>query len=299
MPAPASVSSAPGPFDRSFGSLRDAAASGPPAELVWLRRDEAAFGPSADRVRLRREAVPVRPLPARLRRRSPLLLPLGLAAAAAMAGVVALAGREEDGPAATAPAADRPQAERAAPPSWQPLPQALPLYALEAPAGIGPQAQAAREHAGGGREDTLALGGPGAPLQFRLSVTRGVAEGAGSSFYVALVRRAAEAGLPVERSAPPAPLATKFGIAEAAPATLGGLACLAVRFRHPDLAFRLHGWLCGSQRLSVEGSHLACLIDGLVLAGGREDPALTALFARAEAWRTGACALARWESASG
>jgi hypothetical protein len=225
---------------------------------------------------------------------------LGLGAAAAVAGLALLVQRQDPEFAGPDPAPEPARAGlQAPPPAWEPLPQALPIYALEAPSGIGRQAQAARGHADGGREDTLALGGPGAPLQFRLTVTRGVSDGAGSSFYVDLVRRAAEAGLPVERNASPVPITTKFGTAEAAPATLGGLSCLAVRFRHPDLAFRLHGWLCGSDSLAADENHLACLIDGLVLAGGSEDAAMKVLFTQAETWRTGACALAQWPAASG
>jgi hypothetical protein len=296
MPIPAPISAAP--------DLH--------ADLAWLRRDAVSPAPDrrghpaglgreslapGDRLRAPRERpLPARPAPPSARSRR-LWLPLGLAAAVAALALPHLP--DPGGRAGFEAAADRPPVPQRAPPLiWQPLPQAQPLYALEGPAGIGPQAQAARGHAGGGREDTLALGGPGAPLQFRLSVTRGVADGAPSSFYVDLVRRAAEAGLPVERSAPPRPLATKFGTAEAARATLGGLACLGIRFRHPDLAFRLHGWLCGSEALAVDESHLACLLDGLVPAAGGEDPAMRVLFTQADAWRTGACALARWGAAS-
>jgi hypothetical protein len=268
------------------------------ADLAWLRRDATApAGREGPSLPPRRRPAEARPAPPP--RRTALWLALGFSAAA-VAGLALLGRPDEAGRPGGGAAAEHPPARPQAPPLiWQPLPQALPLYALEAPAGLGPQAQAARGHAGGGREDTLALGGPAAPLQFRLSVTRGVADGAASSFYVDLVRRAAEAGLPVERNASPRLLATKFGTAEAAPATLGGLACLAVRFRHPDLAFRLHGWLCGSEALKVDESHLACLLDGLVLAGGGEDPAVKVLFTQAEAWRTGACALARWGAVAG
>ena len=231
-------------------------------------------------------------------RRSRTWLPVTLGAIALAAVITASMVRQDSGGGESGPSDEIPQAVPAAPPaSWQPLVQALPLYTLEAPGWDGQQGQSARRHSGGGREDTLTLGGPGSPLQFRLTVTRGVSEGAGSSFYVDLVRRAADAGLPVERSAHPAPLATKFGTAEAAPATIGGLACLAVRFRHPDLAFRLHGWLCGSQAVTPDGDHLACLLDGLVLAGGSEDAAMKVLFTQADQWRTGSCGVVQWPSA--
>jgi hypothetical protein len=229
-----------------------------------------------------------------------LWLPTGLAAAAAIAGLVALAQQRTREAPGNDPGAlpETPKAVLAAPaPSWQPMPEAAPLFALEASGPGLPQGHAAQRHAGGGREDTLTLGGPGAPLRFHLAVTRGLSDADPPSFYVDLVHRAAEAGLAVERSAPPAPVATKFGTAEAAPATLGGLACLAVRFRHPELAFRLHGWLCGSDALQVDEGHLACLLDGLVLAGATGDAALRVLFAQAEPWRTGACGVVRWEAA--
>ena len=239
------------------------------------------------------------PLPQRTgTRRSRTWLPVGLGALALAAAVAATTVRQDSGAGGSGSSDEIPQAVPVAlPASWQPLVQALPLYMLEAPGWEGQQDQSARRHSGGGREDTLTLGGPGSPLQFRLTVTRGVSEGVRSSFYVDLVRRAAEAGLAVDRSAPPALLATKFGTAEAAPATIGGLACLAVRFRHPDLAFRLHGWLCGSQTVAPDGDHLACLLDGLVLAGGSEDAAMKVLFTQADQWRTGSCAMVQWPSA--
>ncbi len=239
------------------------------------------------------------PIPQRIRaRRSRTWLPLTLGAIALAAAITASVVRRDGGTGGAGASDEIPQAVPVAPPaSWQPLVQALPFYTLEAPGWGGQQGQSARRHSGGGREDTLTLGGPGSPLQFRLTVTRGVSEGVRSSFYVDLVRRAAEAGLAVDRSAPPALLATKFGIAEAAPATIGGLACLAVRFRHPDLAFRLHGWLCGSQSIAPDGDRLACLLDGLVLAGGSEDAAMKVLFTQADQWRTGSCAMVQWPSA--
>ncbi|HEX2509880.1 MAG TPA: hypothetical protein VHK66_05115, partial [Microvirga sp.] len=111
----------------------------------------------------------------------------------------------------------------------------------------------------------------------------------GQSFYVDLVRHAAEAGLSVVRSAQAAPLPTKFGMAEAAHVTFAGESeqtCLAIRFAHPEMQFGLQGWLCGSP---VGEGHLTCLVDRLVVTGN-EDPALKVLFAQAERQRLPACA---------
>ncbi len=248
--------------------------------------------------------------PRRPRRRAPVLwLPSALWSVAAVSGLVWLAGeRQEAGPAPTPPAV------LAAPPSpWQPLPNAAPVYALEgqeariltslgsaiawsegrpAPAeGEVPLKQEARRHEGGGREDVITLGASPDAAQFRLEIRRGVPEPAPTSFYIDVVRRAAEAGLAVVRAATPVQIATKFGPVEAAPALFEGRgSCLAFRFAHPDLAFRLSGWLCGPEGRPVDEEGLVCAIDRLVLAPGVQDPALRVLFAQAERRRTGGCA---------
>jgi len=81
------------------------------------------------------------------------------------------------------------------------------------------------------------------------------------------------------------------GPVEAAPALFEGRgSCLAFRFAHPDLAFRLSGWLCGPEGRPVDEEGLVCAIDRLVLAPGVQDPALRVLFAQAERRRTGGCA---------
>jgi hypothetical protein len=105
-----------------------------------LGRESLAPG---DRLRAPRERpLPARPAPPSARSRR-LWLPLGLAAAVAALALPHLP--DPGGRAGFEAAADRPPVPQRAPPLiWQPLPQAQPLYALEGPAGIGPQAQAAR-----------------------------------------------------------------------------------------------------------------------------------------------------------
>jgi hypothetical protein len=109
---------------------------------------------------------------------------------------------------------------------------------------------------------------------------------------VDLVRRAAFAGLSVVRSAQSRPLATKFGIAEAAPVVLAESAeqpCLAFRFAHGELAFAFTGWICGAEDRPVTEAQLACLIDRLAPAKGGDDHALKVLFAQVESRRDPVC----------
>jgi hypothetical protein len=186
----------------------------------------------------------------------------------------------------------------APPPTWQPVPQPAPLYALE---GIsrGSFALDVRRHVDGGREDTLTFGSFGETGFGLLRMTRGVPEPEPTRFYVVLVRQAAQAGLSVVRSTQAAPLATKFGPAEIAQVTMAGLSgdatgassqatCLAWRVALAEPLFALSGWVCGSEDQPAGAAQIACLIDRLTLAGG-EDPALKALFAHAERRRIEAC----------
>lgn len=180
----------------------------------------------------------------------------------------------------------------APPPVWQPLIRPAALYALDGPEGKAlPVSLEARRHASGGREDTLVFGHFGDPGHGRLSIARGVFEPDTGRFYIDLVRRAAEAGLSVVRSAQSRTLATKFGTVEAAAVTLAETseqACLAFRFTHPEISFGFRGWLCGSEDRPVSEAQVVCLIDRLALINAGEDPPLKVLFAQADRQR--ACA---------
>jgi hypothetical protein len=176
-------------------------------------------------------------------------------------------------------------------PLWQPIVNPSAVYAVEVPDRKMPVVLEARRHAGGGREDTLLIGTPGEPGYGQLSLARGVSE-PDASFYLDLVRRAAQAGLSVVRSSQSRAVATKFGAVEAADATLAAGAeqnCLAFRLAHPDISFGLRGWLCGSDAKPVADTQLACLLDRVSLANAGDDAALKVLFAQADKHRGETC----------
>jgi hypothetical protein len=181
----------------------------------------------------------------------------------------------------------------APPPAWQPIAAPSPVYALDAPEAEPRPVWDARRHAGGGREDTLTIGSFGDPGHARLRLSRSVAGPVGGSFYVDLVRRAAEAGLSVARSGQSRPLPTKFGPVEAADVVLSEAreqTCIAFRYAHPDVDFGFRGWLCGAGDKPVGETQLRCFVDRLSLAPATDDPVLRVLFARSEGQRDRNCA---------
>lgn len=183
-------------------------------------------------------------------------------------------------------------------PLWQPLPPSPPVFAIDRSAA--PVAVEARRHRSGGREDTLAIGTPGSPDSGRIVLAQGIAE-TSDSFFVDLVRRAAQAGLSVTRNAQSTSMATKFGPVETAEVTLAGEGernCRAFRFIDPEANFAFRGWLCGSGPDEVEEARVACLIDRIVLADG-DNAALRAVFARAERNRLPSCGAAPRTAAIG
>ncbi len=190
---------------------------------------------------------------------------------------------------ASAPAVQAPPAE------WIPIARPAFLFGLAAPELHGlPLVHGARRHREGGREDILVWGAfANEGLHLRLSVRAGEPAPPGASFFIDLVRRAAEAGFAVTRAGVPDPIATKFGTAEAADVVVEEAAerdCLAFRADPPDTALHLRGWLCGSGDRPADRQSLACLLDRLSLREGHDDPALRAAFAAAEERRLPACA---------
>ncbi|MET0427303.1 MAG: hypothetical protein ABW026_02285, partial [Microvirga sp.] len=184
-------------------------------------------------------------------------------------------------------------------PRWKPLVRPSALIGLEtlpAPASLQ-----AREHAGGGREDSLTFGSFDTPGFGRITTTLRSPEAPAGTLFVETVRRAAEAGLSVTRIAPSRGLATKFGIVEAAALTLAGTgerSCQAFRLGDPASSLRMHGWLCGAQGDAVDDRRLACFIDGIGLVAEADqgpadprkaDPALDRFFAEAQSRRLPAC----------
>jgi hypothetical protein len=176
----------------------------------------------------------------------------------------------------------------APPPLWRQLPSTPALYGIEG--RVAPMGVEAREHMSGGREDTLTFGSFGDLGYGRISLVQGFTEPA-RSFFVDIVRRAAEAGLSVTRDAPSRPVPTKFGPMEAAAVTLAGAAeqnCQAFRFADPEASFAFQGWLCGSEAQPVEPGHLACLVDRIVLTA-TDNPSVKAIFAKADRQRLAVC----------
>jgi hypothetical protein len=173
-------------------------------------------------------------------------------------------------------------------PLWKSVAPSPPRFGIEKNAG--PIGLDAREHMSGGREDTLVLGAFANPGYGRISIVQGFADPA-RSFYVDLVRRAAEAGLSVTRNAQSQLLRTKFGPVEFAAVTLAGTSeqnCQAFRFADQQTSFGFQGWLCGLSAQTVDESQVACFIDRIALVG-TDNPSLKAVFARAERSRTEAC----------
>jgi hypothetical protein len=173
-------------------------------------------------------------------------------------------------------------------PMWNPLPQAPALYGFEK--STLPVTVEARQHTNGAREDTLVLGRFGEARHARITLLQGSTEPA-RSFFIDIVRRAAQAGLAVSRNAQSRMVATKFGSLEAALITLTGpreQECQAFRFPQNEAGFGFEGWLCGSSSAPVDEAQLACFIDGLTLSG-TASPSVKVVFARAESNRIEAC----------
>jgi hypothetical protein len=171
-------------------------------------------------------------------------------------------------------------------PMWNPLPQAPVLYGFEK--NTLPVTIEARQHTNGAREDTLVLGRFGEARHARITLLQGSTEPA-RSFFIDIVRRAAQAGLAVSRNAQSRMVATKFGPLETALITLTGpreQECQAFRFPQNEAGFGFEGWLCGAA--PVDEAQLACFVDGLSLSGAGS-PSVKAVFARAESNRIEAC----------
>jgi hypothetical protein len=229
--------------------------------------------------------------PLRGRRRSRPLpwLRMGVFSAGIVAGLAYLAGQQPE--PSQEPGSIPLAALLAPPPAWQAVAEPVPLYAVE---GIDPNSFVleVRRHVGGGREDTLTFGSFGEAGYGRLRATRGATEPESASFYVDLVRQAAQAGLSVVRSTQVAPLGTKLGPAEIAAVTMSGTAeaaCLAFRVGDRAAEFALRGWVCGAAEQPASEAQVACLLERFTLAS-RDDPALTALFTQAERRWTAGCA---------
>jgi hypothetical protein len=183
-------------------------------------------------------------------------------------------------------------------PVWTPVASAPALYTIEKASGA--PAIEARQHTSGAREDALTFGRFGEARHMRVTFIQGSPE-SGRSFFVDIVRRAAEAGLAVSRNSLSRVVATKFGPVEAAAMTLVGnreQECQTFRFSERDSGFGFQGWICGADAADMDDAQLACFIDGITLAGV-SDPSVKALFVRAEKSRTEACGVASRTASAG
>ena len=159
-----------------------------------------------------------------------------------------------------------------------------------------PIALSARRNAAGAREDTLTFGwfDQDTEAHLRVVVHRSTQpEPHDISLFLDLARRASgAAGLAVTRSTPPEGLATKFGLMETSEVTLSDSAeraCLAFRFAHGEIGFRLVGWHCPARRQAIDRKVLACTVDRLSLAEAGNDEPLKTVFAQADRQRIAEC----------
>ncbi|WP_243369873.1 hypothetical protein [Microvirga solisilvae] len=176
-------------------------------------------------------------------------------------------------------------------PVWNAVASGPALYAIDKT--FGTASSEARQHTSGAREDTLSLGRFGEARHARLTLIQGSSEPS-RSFFVDIVRRAADAGLAVSRNAQSRMIVTKFGPVEVAAMSLVGKSeqdCQTFRFKDHDSGFGFQGWLCDTQAEAIDDAQLACFIDGVML-NGAGSPSLKALFARSERNRTDACGAA-------
>jgi hypothetical protein len=182
----------------------------------------------------------------------------------------------------------RKSAQQATAPAWVEVPNPRQIFRLEAPEFVGvPEYYEARQHrVGGGRQDVVGYGGSDDTALLRLIVYQPGQEAApSSSFFVELVRRAAETGRAITRATQPAALVTRFGTFEAAELTLArdggsGRDCFGFRFASSAPNLRISGFACGGV---TSRSGLACLIDRIGVATLVADGDLIAFFGAPQA----------------
>jgi hypothetical protein len=233
--------------------------------------------------------------PARRRARADGPAPVaGLRWVAAILGVGAVLLRSGILPGGVEPSPPQPATLTVGPPDWVPIPRATPLFVVAAPELRGvPLVHTARAHRDGGREDVLTYGAfSGDGLHLRLAIRAGDPAARPESFFVDLVRHAAEAGYAVIRSGGPGPLPTKLGPVETADVGIEETverACVAFRSDHPQADLRLAGWACGTPERPADRQLLACLLDRLAVRPGADHRALRAFLAAADETRLPAC----------
>jgi hypothetical protein len=150
-----------------------------------------------------------------------------------------------------------------------------------------------RERHSDAREDQLTAGQFAEPATFAHLALRRRHSSPETSFFVEASRHAAQDGLAIERSTQALPLASKFGLVEAADVVLSdgatSRACLAFRHSAEDVAFAFHGWLCGSDKRAADRQQLTCLLERINLVSAGDDRPLRAYFGKAELNRQPSC----------
>lgn len=148
----------------------------------------------------------------------------------------------------------------------------------------------ARTYRDGGREDILSIGTIADPFHLRVIIDRSQKQRS-TSFYIDLVRNAANAGLSVKRTAQSSEYPNKFGAFEVAETTLvksNDAHCLAFRGTGLNGKIALHGWLCGEERF-VKNDMLACFIDRLTTTPALREPGIEEALRSLNKTRTAAC----------
>ncbi|MFC7395800.1 hypothetical protein ACFQU1_01165 [Chelatococcus sp. GCM10030263] len=149
------------------------------------------------------------------------------------------------------------------------------------------------QHGLGGRRDIAAFGHfDVGPYLFLAFYWPGEEAETAPSFFVDMVRQAAEAGISVVRTDLSVGRRTKYGMMEIAQGVLtdgsGQRSCYLFRHRAADRGVKLSGWACGTPELPLDPASLICAIDQTRFVA-RDDEALAALLAEADKNRTPAC----------
>ncbi len=261
----------------------------------WQRRAardvRPAIGPSAAGAALR--LLLRRPMLAAI------LLLMALAGVIAGDSLLAEDGAGAAPRAATAPpaAAAEPAPVKPAGAPWLEVIRPIEIFSLEENefSHAARTYRARRRVEGGGRQDTLALGTPGAGPAIHLTLyRRGSERYVRLPFFSDIARQAAEAGLSVTRSGLPDLLPTRFGAFEVADVRLGtateaSLPCSGYRLVLDAPALTITGLACGSPT-PIGRPALRCLLERLDVASGGSDRALVDFFAASELKRSSDCA---------
>jgi hypothetical protein len=171
---------------------------------------------------------------------------------------------------------------------WAEITRPFPAFALTIPEFNGAARYASWRHTeGGGRKDVLTFGGRGATAVVELY--RAGAE-SNPEDRNDITGSISQLRLSSTRPWSAETIDTKFGpvvvetFADRAPAGERGCLKFSRAFEEPH--FELSGWFCNAGPEMVDRRMVACALDRLTLFGGRSEPRLGALFARAELKRT-------------